>query len=225
MNVTLLQLNTSLRACICFGAIFLFAACAGAVLINVRAGEKDPSASVEVKNDAQARAAFLEAYTVFMHPRCVNCHPAGDSPLRGEDSLPHTFFRLRRGEDGRGIYAMKCGNCHQAVNQPGLNMPPGAPNVLADGSLDYTTPRWHLPPAKTPMIFQGRTPAQLCLQLKDPKQNGGLTSEQLIHHVASDPLVNWGWNPGDGRTKPPLSHYEFVSKVKEWLDKGGACPL
>lgn len=103
-------------------------------------------------------------------------------------------------------------------------MPPGAPNILKDGSLDLSNPRWHLPPQKTPMIFQGRTAAQLCHQLLDPQQNGGLTKEQLIHHVSNDPLVLWGWNPGEGRTAPPLTHDLFVARVKEWLDNGGACP-
>jgi len=194
---------------------------AAAVLLVVQ--ESSANSTVE-RDDAAARSAFLEAYKVFMSPRCINCHPAGDSPLQGNDSHPHNLFRLRRGEDGRGVYSMKCTNCHQTTNGPDLNMPPGAPNVLADGRLDYTTPRWRLPPAKTPMIFQGRTPAQLCLQLKDPKQNGGLTTEQLIHHVSFDPLVLWGWNPGEGRTTPALTHDEFVGRVKEWLDKGGACP-
>ncbi len=180
--------------------------------------------SSETKDDDDARAAFSDAYKVFMSPRCVNCHPAGDAPLRGEDSRPHTGLRLRRGLDGQGVFTLKCTNCHQAQNQQGLHMPPGAPNVLADGSLDSTTPRWHLPSAKTPMIFQGRTASQLCRQLQDRKQNGGLTGEQLIHHVATDPLVLWGWNPGEGRTKPPFTHDQFVASVKEWIGKGGACP-
>ena len=174
-------------------------------------------------NQAKAIAAFNAAYSVFTYPRCLNCHPAGNAPLQGDDSRPH-FERVQRGADGNGVYALKCSNCHQAQNRSGLNMPPGAPNVLANGSLDYTTSRWRLPSAKTPMIFQGRTPAQLCLQLKDPKQNGGLTAEQLIHHVSSDALVLWGWNPGEGRSTPPLTHDEFVSKVKDWLDNGGSCP-
>jgi hypothetical protein len=174
--------------------------------------------------DSAAKAAFAEAYRVFMHPRCVNCHPAGDSPLRGEDSRPHTGLRLRRGSDGQGVFTLKCTNCHQAQNQQGLHMPPGAPNILKDGSIDLNNPRWHLPAMKTPMIFQGRSEAQLCRQLKDPKHNGGLTSEQLIHHVSNDPLVRWGWNPGEGRSVPPLTHDQFVVSVKEWLDNGGACP-
>jgi len=178
----------------------------------------------ELKDDAASRAAFAVAYKVFMHPRCVNCHPVGDAPLRGEDSRQHAGLRLHRGADGRGVLTLKCTNCHQAHNQQGVNMPPGAPNVLGDGSLDFTTPRWRLPSAETPMTFQGRTATQLCHQLQDPKQNGGLTAEQLIHHVSSDPLVLWGWNPGEGRTTPPMTHDEFVSSIRVWLEKGGACP-
>ena len=76
----------------------------------------------------------------------------------------------------------------------------------------------------TPMVFQGRTAAQLCRQLKDPGQNGGLSLEQLVHHVESDPLVLWGFDPGEGRSRPPLGHAEFVQKIIEWVNKGGACP-
>jgi cytochrome c5 len=181
------------------------------------------SATSSPLRDAEARSAFGEAYKVFTSPRCLNCHPAGNSPLQGDDSHPH-FDRVRRGEDGNGVYSMRCSNCHQAANRLGMNMPPGAPNVLADGSLDYSTPRWRLPSAKTPMVFQGRTVSQLCHQLQDPKQNGGLTTAQVIHHVSNDPLVLWGWNPGEGRSTPPLTHDEFIAKVKEWLENGGACP-
>jgi hypothetical protein len=178
----------------------------------------------KARDAASAKAAFAEAYKVFMHPRCVNCHPAGDAPLRGEDSQPHSGLRLHRGVDGSGVLTLKCTNCHQSSNQQGPHMPPGAPNVLGDGSLDFTTPRWRLPSAKTPMIFQGRTAAELCRQLKNPQENGGLSAERLIHHVSNDPLVLWGWNPGEGRTTPPLTHDQFVASVREWLDNGGACP-
>ena len=79
------------------------------------------------RDDAGARAAFLAAYPVFMHPRCMNCHPAGDVPLQGDDSHPHAQ-NVKRGPDGRGKYALKCANCHQQSNLPGENMPPGNPN-------------------------------------------------------------------------------------------------
>jgi hypothetical protein len=172
---------------------------------------------------AHARGAFLKAYPVFMHPRCLNCHPAGDSPLQGDDSHVHDLLRLRRGADGNGVFAMRCSNCHQAANGTGPHTPPGAPEAAADASRP-AAPRWHLPPPQTPMVFQGRSPGQLCRQLRDPKQNGGLTPERFVHHVTADPLVRWAWDPGEGRTPPPLSHQEFAAAVQEWLAAGGACP-
>ena len=162
------------------------------------------------KDDAAARAAFREAYKVFMHPRCMNCHPTGDIPLQGDDSHLHAQ-NVKRGPDGKGLYALKCANCHPQANLPGENMPPGNPN-------------WHLPPPEMRLVFQGKTPGELARQLKDPKQNGGKTLEQLLHHVTEDKLVLWGWEPGDGRTKPPLTHDQFVSKMREWIDKGAAEP-
>jgi hypothetical protein len=162
------------------------------------------------KDDAAARAAFREAYKVFMHPRCMNCHPTGDVPLQGDDSHLHAQ-NVKRGPDGKGLYALKCANCHQQANLPGENMPPGNPN-------------WHLPPPEMRLVFQGKTPGELARQLKDPKQNGGKTLDQLLHHVSEDKLVLWGWEPGDGRTKPPLTHDEFVRKMREWIEKGAAEP-
>ena len=60
--------------------------------------------------------------------------------------------------------------------------------------------------------------------MKDPRQNGNKTLEQLLHHVAEDKLVLAGWEPGDGRTKPPLSHAEFAKRFREWVEKGAASP-
>jgi hypothetical protein len=162
------------------------------------------------KEAAASRAAFLEAYKVLMHPRCMNCHPSGDVPLQGDDSHPHAQ-NVKRGKDGKGLYALKCANCHQYTNLPGENMPPGNPN-------------WHLPPLEMRMVFQDRTPAELARQLKDPKQNGGKTLDQVLTHVSEDKLVLGGWEPGDGRTKPPLTHAEFAAKMREWVEKGAAIP-
>ncbi|MDG3004596.1 hypothetical protein [Paludisphaera mucosa] len=162
------------------------------------------------RDDAGSKAAFLEAYKVLMHPRCMNCHPAGDQPLQGDDSHVHAQ-NVKRGPDGKGLYALKCANCHQFTNLPGANMPPGNPN-------------WHLPPAATPMVFQGLTPGELARQLKDPKKNGGKTLDDIIHHVTEDKLVLGGWDPGEGRTKPSLSHDEFARKMREWIEKGAAEP-
>jgi hypothetical protein len=161
-------------------------------------------------NDAGARDAFLAAYPVFMHPRCMNCHPVGDVPLQGEDSHLHAQS-VKRGADGQGKYGMKCGACHQLTNLPGANMPPGVAH-------------WHMPPPTMRMVFEGKSPGDLCRQLKDPQQNGGRTIEVAIEHLDADPLVFWGWAPGEGRSIPPLSHAEFVQKMHDWIAKGAACP-
>lgn len=104
------------------------------------------------------------------------------------------------------------GSPRQLRNLPGENMPPGNPS-------------WHLPPPETPMVFQGKTPGELARQLKDQAQNGGKTLEEILEHVEKDGLVTGSWDPGDGRSKPPLSHAEFVAKMKEWVAKGAAVRL
>lgn len=154
--------------------------------------------------------AFVRAYPVFMHARCVNCHPAGDAPLQGEQGLVHAQ-NVRRGPDGRGLFAMKCAACHQAENVDGLHMPPGNPN-------------WHLPPADMPMVFEKRSPRRLAEQLKDPKRNGGKTLAEILHHVEKDGLVLGCWNPGEGRAKPPLSHADFAKAFRAWVESGAELP-
>ena len=163
------------------------------------------------KSDAAAaQAAFNRAWTVFDSPRCRNCHPSGDAPLQGDDGHVH-IQDVKRGSDGKGVYGMKCSTCHQAANLPGDNMPPG-------------NPKWSLPPANMKMVIQGESAGQFCSQLKDPAKNGNRTLAQIIEHVSSDDLVGWGWNPGDGRSLPPLSRPEFVTAMKAWVDNGAACP-
>ena len=59
--------------------------------------------------------------------------------------------------------------------------------------------------------------------MKDPLRNGGKGLKDVIDHLET-PLVFWAWSPGDGRTMPLLSHDDFVAKMREWVDKGAACP-
>lgn len=181
----------------------------GAVVVALTAKSVSSKAMVQ-RDDAKARAAFLAIVPVLKHPRCLNCHATGDFPRQGDDSHEHAQ-NVRRGADGKGKFGQKCSTCHQEQNVAGLNMPPGAPN-------------WHLPPANMPMIWEGKTPGQICLQIKDPKQNNGKTVAQIVEHVTSDKLVLWGWNPGEGRTLPPMGHAEFAAKFKEWEQFGAACP-
>ncbi len=184
---------------------------AGIITLSFRA-EKAPANNYPTlpKDSAGSAKAFMSVYKVLMSPRCMNCHPSGNAPLQGDDSHIHTM-NVTRGVDGKGIYSERCSNCHQAENAAGLHMPPG-------------NPKWGLPPANMRMVFQGRTPRQLALQLLDPKQNGGRTKAQLIDHMANDDLVGWAWHPGDGRTLPPMSRPAFAAQVRLWIAKGAYAP-
>ncbi len=162
------------------------------------------------KDSLLSKQAFLKVYDVLMSPRCMNCHPSGDVPLQGEDSKLHTQ-NIKRGADGKGLYAVKCSNCHQNENRPGLHMPPGNPN-------------WHLPPANMKMVFEGKSPRQLAAQLLNLKTNGHKTIPDLIKHISSDGLVLGGWNPGEGRKQPPLSHEEFTRQFNIWIENGAYLP-
>lgn len=46
-------------------------------------------------DSAKSLAAFEKVYKVLMSPRCMNCHPAGDIPLQGDDSHLHTMSPTR----------------------------------------------------------------------------------------------------------------------------------
>lgn len=176
-----------------------------ASLLLTTAGRNAVAADVE-----SARRAFLEAAPVFLHPRCLNCHPRDDRPLQGDESRPHAQL-VKRGPDGHGRFAMKCQACHQTRNLKGAHLPPGAPN-------------WHLPPPTMRMVFEGRTPGELCRQLKDRGQNGGKSVAEIVRHASEDPLVGWGWDPGAGRTPAPGRWAEFGALMKTWADNGAECP-
>jgi hypothetical protein len=162
------------------------------------------------RDDKAAAAAFLKASKVLLHPRCVNCHPAGDRPLVGDQSRPHPM-QVERGPQGVGNNGLLCSTCHREKNQPGAHIPPGAPE-------------WQLPTPEMPMVFEKRSPGQLCEQLKDPVRNGWRSPNEVVEHVREAPLVLWGWHPGDGRTPVSMPHAEFVGLMAEWADKGAACP-
>ena len=169
--------------------------------------KKDEPNNANKKREEESKEAFIAAYKVFMHPRCLNCHPAGDTPFQGDSGVLHTQG-VKRGPDGKGLYAMKCKNCHQDAHTPGENMPPGHPNG-------------HLPPADRKMVFEGKSPRQLAMSFKDSKFTGFNTMDKFLHHIEDDTLVKNSFTYG---TRPPLTHEEFAAKVREWIEKGAALP-
>ena len=169
----------------------------------------DDKYETAARDSVESVQAFASVYKVLMSPRCMNCHPAGDIPLQGDDSHIHTMFP-KRGKDGKGLYALKCTNCHQPANVPGVHTPPG-------------NPKWALPPADMKMVFQGKTARQLALQIMDYNRNGHKDKAKLLEH-ATDTLVKAGWHMGEGRKPPPLSYEEFLAAWNKWIEKGGYAP-
>jgi hypothetical protein len=166
------------------------------------------SAFARVADPAKRSVAlFEEAGKVILHPRCVNCHPAGDRPTQGTDGQPHQPW-VRRGADGNGAVGMRCGACHQTANFD----PAGVPGH----------PKWHLAPIE--MAWQGKTLGQICRQIKDPGRNGGHSLAEIVTHMADDSLVGWAWSPGGGREPAPGTQATFGALVRAWAESGAACP-
>jgi hypothetical protein len=157
---------------------------------------------------ARSAALFTELGKVLTHPRCVNCHPAGDSPRQTDVSRLHQP-PVQRGPDGLGLPAMRCPICHQQANfEPGRV--PG-------------NPIWHLAPRE--MAWEGKTLAEICAQIKDPARNGNRTLEALVEHIGTDHLVGWAWAPGYGRRPAPGTQKEAGALVDAWVKTGAACPM
>ena len=158
--------------------------------------------------DARSAAIFTELGKVLTHPRCINCHPAGDRPRQGERRRRLHQPPVARGADGHGLEAMRCSICHGNANfEPGRM--PGHPE-------------WHLAPRE--MAWEGKTLAEICEQIRDPARNGGRKAEDLIHHIGEDTLVGWAWHPGFGRSPAPGTQQQAGALVEAWVKTGAACP-
>jgi hypothetical protein len=157
--------------------------------------------------DARSAAIFTELGKVLTHPRCVNCHPAGDRPHQGELGRLHQP-PVERGIDGHGTVTIRCSICHQNANfDPGRV--PGHPE-------------WHLAPRE--MAWEGKTLPEICAQIKDSARNGDRKPEDLIHHISEDTLVGWAWAPGYGRAPAPGTQKEAGALVEAWVKTGAICP-
>ncbi len=194
-------------------AVFGIAAVA-AVLLAAEGGAvpakslKLASTFADIKDkNARSLALFTEAAKVLMHPRCLNCHPAGDTPTQGDDMHAHQPFVVR-GDGGLGAPGMHCGTCHGQANFDAAGVP--------------GNPSWRLAPPE--MAWQQKTLADICVQIKDPKRNGGRSLDALIQHVSTDSLVGWAWSPGAGREPAPGTQKAFGNLIRAWVKSGAACP-
>lgn len=173
---------------------------------------KAPAEFQSIANSAErSRAIFSEIAKVITHPRCMNCHPAGDHPLQSDDQHDH-MPPVWRAETRH--FEASCSGCHTTRN-----------TTLRD-SASYQSipghPRWGFAPLS--MAWQNKSVGDICRQLKDVKLNGGRDLAALQEHIAKDDLVAWGWNPGEGRQPAPGSQEAAGKLVQAWIDSGAECP-
>jgi hypothetical protein len=177
--------------------------------IPVRAADlRSPDSFAGITDRAErSRALFSEAGKVIEHPRCLNCHPAGERPTQGNDGHPHSPLVVR-GPDDKGAVGMRCTTCHQSANFEASGVP--------------GHPLWHVAPRS--MAWQTRSLGQICQQIKDPRRNGGKSLAQVQHHMAEDSLVGWGWAPGGSREPAPGTQRQLGALIAAWIETGAACP-
>jgi hypothetical protein len=156
---------------------------------------------------ARSAAIFTELGRVLTHPRCVNCHPAGDRPRQGDMARVHQP-PVERGADGHGLPAMRCSICHQQANFDAAGVP--------------GNPIWQLAPRE--MAWEGKTLAEICAQIKDPARNGNRSVDALIEHIGEDHLVGWAWAPGYGRQPAPGTQKQAGALAEAWVKTGAECP-
>jgi hypothetical protein len=163
---------------------------------------------------ARSRALFAESAKVIMSPRCMNCHPAGNRPLQGNDKHLHEP-PVARGPSGAGTAGNTCTGCH---NESNFTLPVPASSYASIPGHS----RWGLAPIE--MAWEGKSVGQICEQLKDRTRNGGRDLALLHEHLASDDLVAWGWRPGAGRDPAPGSQQILGQLIQAWIDTGAHCP-
>ncbi|MER0236996.1 Isoquinoline 1-oxidoreductase subunit [Fulvimarina sp. MAC8] len=159
-------------------------------------------------------AIFEETGKVLQHPRCVNCHPAGDSPLQNMEMTEHQP-PVQRGDANFGVPGMMCNTCHGPENAQIVGQSPDIQSIPGN-------PSWHLAPIE--MAWEGKSLAEICEQIKDEDRNGGKTLAELVEHMAEDDLVGWGWEPGEGREPVPGTQEQFGQLYEAWAATGAHCP-
>ncbi len=179
-----------------------------------RQGALQPASAFNgvIDRNARSLALYAEAAKVITHPRCINCHPVDNIPRQGAAMKPHSP-PITGALDGHGPAGQRCSTCHGV-----RNFEVGGDNIQSIPG----NPKWALAPAK--MAWQGKTPGEICRQIKDPSRNGGKDLEALFDHMNEDELVGWGWTPGKGRAPAPGDQKTFGGLIRAWIDTGAACP-
>ena len=104
---------------------------------------RPPSSFSSITNQPErSRALFGEIAKVLTHPRCMNCHPAGEHPLQGADRHEH-MPPAWRGDGGTGIAGALCSSCHTEKNFTLVGTDAGFKSIPAIRAGGAPRSRWH----------------------------------------------------------------------------------
>src|SRR4051812_17974705 len=129
---------------------------------------------------ARSAAIFTELGKVLTHPRCLNCHPAGDRPRQGDMSRLHQP-PVERGADGHGLPALRCPICHGQANFDPAGMP--------------GNPIWHLAPRE--MAWEGKTLARSAPRSRIPR---AMETDPSTRSLSISARTIWSVGPGHPAT-------------------------
>ncbi len=156
---------------------------------------------------ARSEALFTEAAKVMTSRALRELSSCGRPAVASGRGPPAPAAgRARRGRLWHGQRAMR-------------NVPPGR-QLRSRRRARHAG--WHLAPRE--MAWQGKTIAEICVQVKDPARNGGRTLVQIHDHMTNDSLVGWAWAPGYGRTPAPGTQKALGALLEAWIKTGASCP-
>ncbi|SNR37215.1 hypothetical protein [Puniceibacterium sediminis] len=104
----------------------------------------DEFAGIESEAE-RSTAVFQEVMKVIESPRCLNCHPRGDTPLQGDDMHPH-MPPVQHGGADFGAPGLYCTTWHSAENVAFLT---------GKGNISGHSP-WQLAPGRDGMSRHDR---------------------------------------------------------------------
>ena len=175
--------------------------------------ERTSSEAADGENEIELNSPFDKMMAVLTHQRCVNCHPAGDVPRKGDDSHVTRALGISGGEHGHGLEGISCNTCHVEENN-NFSGVPGAPD-------------WALAPLS--MAWEGLSRVEIATSMLDRSKNGNRSLDDIVKHLTEHELVLWAWEPGvnsEGipREKPPVPKDEYIAAVKELAANGAIIP-
>jgi hypothetical protein len=178
------------------------------------------SCPLSVPNQVKAIKAFGAMMPVFRHPRCFNCHGGFDIT---SDEHEGSDFAKNSGLDPRSLLTVAqrkelhdaCGTCHSNVR--------GTITRLDGTQLAG----WLVAPL--PMLWNGKSDEQLCLDMKRFERDG----DQFIDHIETDhneiQFIEAAFHGdralspqdltqyGIAVEKPPGTQADLVAKARKWV--------